>query len=160
MQFLANKKIILAVIGILIIGAIALIALNFLHSDPQITVGQKLIVTVTADLVEDMYGYQFKMNYDKDELGYSGEQTSEISEIQTIFYKLFEGYVLIGATMIGDKSGVSGKNIPVCQIIFTANMDGKLSDFSLTMEGINVVKSDLAYEENLSEWSFSVSTEK
>jgi len=127
--------------------------------DPTVLAGQGIVVTVAADSLEDVYGYQFQMNYDESELEYAGGLASKIEGITTIFAKPFEGYQLVGATMVGDRAGFSGEGHAVCEMAFTAKRDGALSGFAaaLSISDINVVTSDLEYKEGVEGWSVSLS---
>ena len=49
------------------------------------------------------------------------------------------GYELIGALKSSQQSGVSGQNIELCEITFTAKKDFKLDDIGITISEICVV---------------------
>lgn len=74
------------------------------------------------------------MNYDKTKATYQGDLRSLVSDVNTIFYKDKPDYMLIGATMIGTKSGANGKNVSVCSLTFTANEDYDLSTLSIMIQ--------------------------
>ena len=157
-QTSAKKKtlLIVAVVIVCLVIVAALVLPRLSSTDAKIAAGDKVVVTVTAASVEEMYGYQFRMNYDVAALEYveaPASQVSKIDEIQSIFGKPQPGYALIGATMIGENPGISRKNFPVCQVIFTATKDTTLSELSITLSDVNIVKSDLSYIEGIEDWS-------
>lgn len=116
-----------------------------------IKAGNEIIVTIRADTISDMYGYQFNLNFDNSKVSYKSGPKSSISEISTIFKKDFPDYLLIGATMIGDKPGYSGNDVDVCTLVFTANEDVDPSSFVIS--GVNTVDSAQKYVQNISGWS-------
>ncbi len=123
---------------------------------PSATVkkGQEITVIIHAGAVSDMYGYQFNLNYDKNKVSYKSGLRSSINGISTIFKKDNPDNLLIGATMIGDKPGYSGKNVDVCTLVFTAKADIDPSTFSISQ--VNTVDSAQKYVENISGWSIAV----
>lgn len=125
------------------------------QKETTVSAGQKIVLTVMAASVDDMYGYQFQVNYDENEFEYTGELKSELDAISTIFAKPFDGYQLIGATMIGDQTGVSGENVVICEMEFTTLKDCVLTDSALGISNINVVSPALEYDEDVSGWSCS-----
>ena len=158
----SKKKIVIIVIAVLVVAACAVAAFLLLgNRDPEVKAGQNVVVTVMADKLEDMYGYQFQMNYDPGQLEYTGSSpTSKIDDIQWVFSTAFDGYELVGGTMTGDKAGISGSNKALCELVFTAKQDGKLSDFTLSISEINTVKApegasieDMEYVEGIQGWS-------
>jgi Cohesin domain. len=128
------------------------------HEKVHVSAGQKIILTVTAKSVNDMYGYQFRVNYDEKKLEYKGELKSEVNDISTIFAKAFEGYQQIGATMIGDKPGVSGKDMVICKMEFAAPKTCTITDSTLGISKTDVVSSTLKYDEDVSGWSYKIET--
>lgn len=123
-------------------------------SENIIKAGNEITVTVRADTVSDMYGYQFNLNFDKNKVSYKGGLKSSINEISTIFKKDNPDYLLIGATMIGDKPGYTGNDVDICSLIFTANED--LDPSTFTVSRVNTVDSNQKYTENVSGWSCEV----
>ncbi len=123
------------------------------QENTTVSAGQKIVLTVTAASVDDMYGYQFQVDYDENAFEYAGELKSEVDAISTIFAKPFNGCQLIGATMIGEQKGISGDNVAICQMKFTALKDCVLSDSALGISKISVVSSGLEYDEDVSGWS-------
>ena len=119
--------------------------------------GQELTVTIHAGAVSDMYGYQFNLNFDNSKVSYKSGLKSSINGISTIFKKDSPNNLLIGATMIGDKPGYSGKNVDVCTLVFTANTDVDPSTFSISQ--VNTVDSAQKYVENINGWSIDVKAE-
>ena len=120
----------------------------------QIESGQAITINIRADQVLDMYGYQFRLYFDKEDFEYNGGLSSSISGISTIFAREFDTYLLVGATKIGSESGFSGENINVCRIILTAKKDLTISEISIG--GVNVVKSDETYIENITGWEVNI----
>ena len=114
--------------------------------------GQNIVVTVSADTLEDVYGYQFNLNYDKEKLEYIDKPESKIDEITMIFSTPMEGYELVGATMTGIRGGVSGRDVVVCEIVFTAKEDSALSDLGISISDISLVTSDLEFIEDIEGW--------
>lgn len=119
-----------------------------------IKAGQEFIVYVKADEVQNLYGYQFRLNYDKNRAIYTGKLASEINGISTIFSKEMDDHLLVGATMIGNTPGYTGQNETVCKILFTANEDIDPSDFAIS--NVNTVDADQNYIENISGWSIEL----
>lgn len=116
--------------------------------------GQDFTVTIRADEVSNLYGYQFRLGYDKKKAAYTGKLNSEIDGINTIFSKDMDDYLLVGATMIGNTPGYSGKNETVCTVMFTAIEDIDISDF--TLSNVNTVDDGQNYTENVSGWSMEI----
>ena len=155
----SNKKKALAVVVCI---AVAVIIVLFFVSRPapdvEVAAGDVLNVIVTASSVEDMYGYQFQMNFDGEEFEWVGSDglSSRINEIQTIFHAVRDGHILVGATMVGERPGFNGRNTDVCQLQFVAKAGGKISEMSLNLSEVNVVQSDLEYLQNVQGWAFKV----
>ncbi|MBC8545448.1 hypothetical protein H8711_00660 [Clostridiaceae bacterium NSJ-31] len=157
---LTKKRIIAIIVGVVAVLAVAAVAFGFLRSgsDPAssgpkaVVAGQKVAVTVAAPSVEDLYGYQFRLNFDESKFEYKEELTSEIDEISSIFAKPFDGYQLVGATMIGETPGFSGKKVDICKMVFEAKVDTPLSEATFSISDVNIVKSNLDYEENVDGW--------
>ena len=120
-----------------------------------VTAGDKFVITVAAPSVEDMYGYQFRVNYNAADYVYSGELKSDINGIDTIFAKPFEGYELVGATMIGERAGVNGTDQIVCHMTFESLRDTAVSDESISISDVSVVTSTLEYNEDILGWTYS-----
>lgn len=155
-------------IGIAAAVAIVAIFIGFLilsNRNQQVLAGQNIVVTVTADSLEYVYGYQFRINYNKDELEYTeytGSLTTKIDEFQAIYSHSREDFELVGATMVGDKSGVSGKNKTVCKMVFTAKKDTTLADLVISISDVCVVQtlpdqSDLDAIEGVEGWKLKCS---
>lgn len=150
---LNGKTRILAYAAVVLLIAALIAVLLLTNQNRPVAAGQNVVITVTADTLEDAYGYQFQMHYDEDALEYTGDITSKLEDIQTIFSKPYSGYELVGATMIGEQDGVSDRNQAVCELVFTAKEDTTLNDLDVSLSGINVVKSDLDYVEGIEDWS-------
>jgi len=127
----------------------------------KISAGDIVVVNVAADEMDDVYGYQFDMNYDRDYLEYKKRLFSDIDDIITIFATDKEWYLLVGATMTGDVRGYSGREVPVCRVEFVALNDFDLKTDSssehITVSSVNVTKDDLQYIENVDGWTASIS---
>ena len=127
----------------------------------KISSGDIVVVNVSADEMDDVYGYQFDINYDRDYLEYEKRIFSDIDDIGSIFATDKEWYLLVGATMTGDSRGYSGQEVPVCRVEFVALADSDLkmdsSSEHLTISSVNVVKDDLQYIENADGWTASIS---
>lgn len=117
--------------------------------------GSTVTILVSAEQVEDMYGYQFKLNYDESAMEYKSIRSS-LDDITTIFQKPFDGYLLVGATMIGEREGLTAQDTPVCEIVMTVKGDGPVSEVSVSE--INIVDSSLSYDEGATGWSCEVVT--
>ena len=120
-----------------------------------ISAGDTLVLTVSAPALQDVYGYQFDINYDQGAFRYEKRIYSDIGEIPTIFAKDKEQYLLVGATMTGDTPGFTGEAVNVCRVEFVALTDYKEVPFTLSR--VNVVGSDLEYTENIDNWTVSLS---
>ena len=122
---------------------------------PAFTVeeGDVLTLRVAATEVSDLYGYQFRLEYD-DTLLSVGAPQSLIESIPTIFKKDFDGYALIGATMIGDTPGYSAAGPYLCELKLTVLFDGVFPEIKLSKVG--AVSSQLDYIENISGWTYEI----
>jgi hypothetical protein len=125
-----------------------------------ISAGDTVVINVYAAEMDDVYGYQFNINFDRDIIDYKKRFYSDIDEILTIFATDKEWYLLVGATMIGDAKGYSGQEVPVCRVEFIALTDFELNpDFTsdhIALSDVNVVTSDLQYLENVDGWTASM----
>jgi|LSQX01.1.fsa_nt_gb hypothetical protein len=156
----ANKKrvtIIAITVAILAIVAAVIVIYYMNKAEVPVTLeaGQNFIVSVHAQEVKNLYGYQFNLYYDKDKVAYKGDLKSSIDAISMIFEKDKEDYMLVGATMIGDVPGFSGRNVEVCSMEFTAKSDIDSSAF--TINRVNTVDADQNYVENISGWTIKIS---
>jgi hypothetical protein len=151
-----NKKRLAAIIIIIAVIIATFIGIYFLKSGQPVAIesGQDFIITVHAKEVNNLYGYQFNLYYDNEKVTYKGELKSSIEAIGMIFEKDKEEHLLVGATMIGDVPGFSGKNVEVCSMEFTANIDIDSSMF--TIGRVNTVDADQNYLEDVSGWSIKV----
>ena len=66
----------------------------------------------------------------------------------------------MGGSGNGEEGGGAGGNRAICERVFTAKQDGKLSDFTLSISEINTVKApegasieDMEYVEGIQGWS-------
>ena len=122
--------------------------------------GDVVVVQVYADSMDDVYGYQFDLNYDRDYLEYRKGLYSDINTIHTIFATDKERCLLVGATMIGNTGGFIGREVPVCRIEFISltgfNLNPDLSSEHITISGVNVVTGDLEYVEDVEGWAVHV----
>jgi len=129
----------------------------------KVSAGDTVVVNVFADVMDDVYGYQFCINYDGDFIEYRKRLHSDIDEIQTIFAADMERSLLVGATMIGDAEGYSGSDVPVCRAEFTALNDFLLNpDFTsdhISLSDVNIVTSDKKYLENVGGWTARITIE-
>jgi hypothetical protein len=119
--------------------------------------GQNFKVTVKANEVSNLYGYQFNLNYDNKKATYKGSLKSSVSGINTIFKKDMSDHLLVGATMIGKSPGYSGQDVTVCTMTFTAAEDFDPSTISIN--GVSTVDANQNYIENISGWSIDVEAE-
>ena len=118
--------------------------------------GDVLTIHVAAPEVSDLYGYQFRLEYDDTSFAVDGLQ-SLISDIPTIFKKDFDGYVLVGATMTGDAPGYSASDTQLCEVKLTALADGVRPEVKLSK--VSVVSSQLDYTEDITGWTYEVTAE-
>jgi len=155
-----KKRIRIAIVSVCIIAVLVGLIIFFMpNASTEFSKGDKVVIHIMAPSFEDMYGYEFRIHYNSEELEYSGELTSDIDEIYTTFSKPFDGYELVGATMIGDVSGVdSSKKTQVCQITFKALVDCVLTEESISIDSVGVVSSQLDYDENVTGWRWSASS--
>jgi hypothetical protein len=162
-----KRKNTLIIVFIIVIAAVSVFIIYNLTNMPKTSIadnaiplsvasGDKVVVTVEAASLEDMYGYQFQVNYDRELFDFSGGLESDIGEIETIFSKPFDGYELVGATMIGEKQGVSGEGKSVCTMTLTARADGVVSADALSLSDVRVIRSDLSYEEDAGGWNCGI----
>jgi hypothetical protein len=154
---LRSKVTVFALVGSLVLAAAVWIYI--LLSDPDdltVSAGEKVFVSVVAESVEDLYGYQFRVNYNPQYLEFSDGLESDIGEIGTIFSKPFEGYELVGATMTGAQKGVDGKNSNICRMTLTALADCVISEEVLSLSDIRTVHSGLEYETDVKGWKRNV----
>ena len=129
----------------------------------SVSAGDIVVVNVLADEMDDVYGYQFDVHYDKDCLEYSKCLYSDIDDILTIFANYVEDFLLVGATMLGDMEGHNGKEIPVCRVEFTALRDFEsgedLASGFYGISRVNVVTGDLQYLEDIDGWSANIAVQ-
>ena len=155
----SHKAIAAIVAAVLLLSAASLYFLypkNTKQINTQINANQNIVLTVTAKSVDDMYGYQLRVNYDEKKFEYKGELKSEVNAISTIFTKQFNGYQQIGATMTGHHPGVSEKNAAICKMKFAARKDCKITDSTFGISKIGMVSSTLKYDENVSGWNYKI----
>jgi len=126
-----------------------------------VSAGDTVIVNVFADIMDDVYGYQFDINFDSDIIKYGKRLYSDIGEIATIFAKDKEWYLLVGATMTDFEKGFSGRQVSVCHVEFAALADFELSpDLTsdhITISSVNTVTGDSQYLENVDGWTVRIS---
>jgi hypothetical protein len=120
-----------------------------------VSAGDKITVTVSSDSAGDVYGYQFALNYDSGAFRFDGGLRSLVPGIDSIFSREFDDYLLVGATMIGDKPGAAFDGSAVCSVELTALRDAELD--GITVSSVNRVSSDLGYTQNVSGWSAAAS---
>ena len=126
-----------------------------LSAASMIMEGDKMTVRINAPQVDDLYGYQFRLEYDNTRFSVS-DLTSLIDEIPMIFKKDFNGYILIGATMIGASPGYSASDIQICELNLTAlTDDGKLPEINISK--IRVVSSELE-SMDITGWIYEIVT--
>jgi nitrogen fixation-related uncharacterized protein len=155
---LKNKKILVSLVVVCIAAAIGLaIFLQSADKDQAVAEGQDILVTIKADSFDDLYGYQFRLYYDPDELEFTNSLKSNLTDIYSIFSKPMDGYELVGATMVGPREGISATNKVVCEMRFTAKKDGTTSGLNLSLSAVNVVKSDLEYLTDVEGWHYELS---
>jgi hypothetical protein len=124
------------------------------QSANTVRMGQNFSVTVKANEISNLYGYQFNLNYDNKKAAYKGSLKSSVSGINTIFEKDMGDHLLVGATMIGDTPGYSGQDVTVCTMEFTATED--LDPSSFTINGVSTVDANQNYVEDISGWSIEI----
>ena len=135
---LREKKALCAGIAAAVFVLAALAWLLLSNRSLQVSAGQNIVVTVSANSLDDVCSYQFKINYDKEKLEYKGNSLkSEIPTITT-FSTSIEGYELIGAINDDPKKGVSGRNIAVCEMAFPARQIGAV--ITRSMMGPSTIK--------------------
>lgn len=162
------KKIIIATLGTFCVSAIVFAVWFFpshghVETDPQvgavatqISAGDIVVVNIFAEEMNDVYGYQFDINYGREYLEYRNRLYSDIDGILTIFAADKEEHLLIGATMVGDQKGYSGQDVPVCRVEFIALSD--LDPGQITLSKVNIVQDDLMYLENIGGWTARITT--
>jgi len=153
--FRSKKALFIGIAALAIVIAVLVLLLPSNTGQQELTTalaGQNIVVTVSADTLEDVYGYQFNLNYDKEKLEYINKPESRIDDITMIFSTPMEGYELVGATMTGARSGVSGRDIVVCEIVFALKEDSTLSDLGVSISDISLVTSELEYIEGIEGW--------
>ena len=128
-----------------------------------VSAGDTVVINIFADGMDDVYGYQFNINFDEDFVEYKKRLFSDIDDILTIFATDKEWYLLVGATMIGEAQGYSGQDVPVCRVEFAALTDFELNpDFTsdhIALSDVNVVTSDKQYLENVDGWTASMTVQ-
>jgi len=130
---------------------------NQAQSANAIKTGQKIMVTVKANEISNLFGYQFNLNYDNKKATFKGNLKSSVSGINTIFKKDMGDHLLVGATMIGDTPGYSGRDVTICTMEFIATED--LDPSSFTINGVSTVDANQNYIENVGGWSIDVKAE-
>ncbi|MCL2137154.1 MAG: cohesin domain-containing protein [Coriobacteriia bacterium] len=161
----SNKRANLVKTGIVILCVLALVfsmwiitshnASKTLPENTLVTAGDVVVVNIYAQSLEDVYAYQFNLNYDADKLDYQKHLYSDINDIPTIFAVVKGSYLLVGATMIGAREGFSGKNVSVCRVEFTALDDFYLE--TITISSVCTVSGTLQYLEDVDGWTTELS---
>lgn len=126
------------------------------HTKP-IKAGEDFTITVKANEVKNLYGYQFNLNFDNTKAAYKDSLSSSVDGINTIFKKDMSDHLLIGATMIGSTPGYSGQDVTICTMVFTAVDD--LDPSTFTIDGVSTVDADQKFIENISGWHIEVKTQ-
>lgn len=91
-------------------------------SDPSVSVGDTVEITVAADDVDDLYAYSFELGYDPELLAYVDESaTTEISGSTTA--KVSEGSVELIHTKLGTSPAATG-DVELVTATFEALADG------------------------------------
>ncbi|MDR1440250.1 MAG: hypothetical protein LBJ10_09715 [Clostridiales bacterium] len=129
--------------------------------------GGALVLTVSLPQAADLYGYQFELRYDPDKYRYCGGLESAIPEIATIFASSFEGRLLVGATMVGERGGVDLAAAPVCRIRMAA-LEGAepgdgagagASEGGFELQAVGTVDSGMNYTQNVAGWTLAPSAQ-
>lgn len=121
------------------------------NTDTQvIAAGEVFTVTVQANEVSDLYGYQFNLNYENQKAAYEGALRSSVDGISTIFKKDMPDHLLVGATMIGDMLGYTGEGVEICSMKFVATEN--VDPASFTIDGVSTVDSSQKYVEDIAGW--------
>ena len=117
--------------------------------------GDTVTVKIYANKLTDVYGYQFKLHFDESALEYSNVSSS-IPEIGLIFPKQFPGYLLVGATKVGQVQGFSSdsESVPVCEVILRANKNGVSPQ--ILLQEVNTIDSLLNYNVGETNWGFEL----
>ena len=127
------------------------------NEDPAVSAGQRVVVTVTADALANVCNYQFQINYDKGKLEFKKDLLSSKIPSISLFFTSKEGYELIGGLNSSQLVGVSGQNIDVCEISFTAKEDMKLADIGVTISEIYVVSpTDVTDFRQVTGWTLKI----
>ena len=145
---------------VVVLAALAWFLLSDREYNPMVLEGQRIVVTVHAAELDDVYGYQFHLNYNPNQVEWAGSLTSKVEDITLIFSRSFNTYELVGATMIGEREGVSGRNVEVAELVLIADMEAYLLDFDISISHVNVVRSDMEYLEDVEGWSLSFSVQE
>lgn len=114
--------------------------------------GDKVEITISSNQINDMYAYEFRLYIDEQMFDYKAKLKSAIPDINTIFYNSFDGYILVGATKLGDSDGYSGEDVDICVITLEAKQDGEMPDFKIG--DVNIVDSDNEYILGITGWSY------
>ena len=128
-----------------------------------VSAGDIVVVNVFADKMDNVYGYQFDINFDSEIITYGKRLYSDIDEIPTIFAKDKEWYLLVGATMTDFEKGFSGQQVPVCRVEFVAltnfELNPDLTSDHITISSVNIVTGDSQYLENVEGWTVHISVQ-
>ena len=125
-----------------------------LGADSTIMKGDEVKIRIGAPQVGDLYGYQFRLEYDSEQFS-ANKLKSLIDEIPTIFKKEFDGYILIGATMTGDSPGYSASDTQICELNMTALTDDGAPP-EINISKVSVVSSELDYTEDINGWVYEI----
>ena len=118
--------------------------------------GEVFTVTVQANAVSDLYGYQFNLGYENGKASYDGALKSSVNGINTIFKKDMPDHLLVGGTMIGDMVGYSGEDVEICSMRFVAAE--RIDPASFTIDGVSTVDSNQKYVEDITGWKIILRT--
>lgn len=110
-------------------------------SEDRFEVGQDVKVTVTGDHLQDMYGFEIQLTYDKSKLAFKGAK-SAIAGFSVPVHE--EGQLIFAHTKVGRTRGESGR-VEMAEITFRLLAEGKTA---VELSKVKLVSSDIKAQES------------
>ena len=125
------------------------------HAPALLSAGDFVVVQAIGGQLDDMYGYQFKLDFDDSAFDFFSLE-SLVPGINLTFQRTFPEYLLVGATKVGGVPGYSSSSDEnqISQIVFRAKRNVETLQFSLREVGI--VRSDMTYFDDVPGWRFEI----
>lgn len=120
-------------------------------SDARAEVGRDVRVIVTGEQLQDMYGFEIQLTYDKSKLAFK-EAKSAISGFSVPVHEEEEGQLLFAHTKVGRTPGESGR-LEMAVVTFRMIAAGKTS---VELERVKLVNSEIKAQESKADVRFDL----